>query len=79
MKCLDNERLLLAKALGLDLPTEPEMSNREGYIEDNKVNYRDGYRLSKVFENIMAPDTLDFRFFNEDGELITQKFGLPKS
>ena len=24
-------------------------------------------------------DTLYYLFFNEDGELITQKFGLPKS
>ena len=38
----------------------------EGYMEPDKTNYQDGYSQSKVFEKIMAPETLDFRFFNVD-------------
>jgi opine dehydrogenase len=64
IKRLDEERLALGKALGIEIISEPEMGVRQGYME--RANYWDGYSESKVFKNIMAPPSLDYRFINED-------------
>lgn len=64
IKAADDERIALGQALGIELPTEPEMSTKEGYLE--KCDYWEGYTNSKAFEPIMAPPTLDDRYFNED-------------
>lgn len=66
MQAVDEERLAIAKALGLDIASEPQMSYYEGYMEQDKVNYREGYKLSNQFKGIMAQDKLEHRFFTED-------------
>ncbi len=66
MQAVDEERLAIAKALGLDIATEPQMSYCEGYMEQDKVNYREGYKSSSGFKGIMAQDKLEHRFFTED-------------
>jgi opine dehydrogenase len=66
MEAVDNERLALGAALGMKLLTEPEGSYAAGYIDADKINYRDGYNKSKNFGITKAPDTLDHRYFNED-------------
>jgi len=66
MQAVDEERLSIAAALGLDIPSEPQMSCNEGYISPDKINYREGYKLSEGFSGIMAQDRLEHRFFTED-------------
>jgi opine dehydrogenase len=66
MEAVDKERLALGAALGMQLLTEPEGSHAAGYIDADKINYRDGYNKSKNFGITKAPDTLDHRYFNED-------------
>lgn len=66
MQAVDEERLALAKALGFDLLSEPQMSYNEGYIDADKVNYRDGYNKSKGFGITKAPDSLENRYLTED-------------
>jgi opine dehydrogenase len=66
MQAVDEERLALARAFGLDLPSEPEMSCREGYIDPAQVNYRLGYKTSPGFAGIKAQAQLEHRYLTED-------------
>lgn len=66
MEAVDNERLDIARALGLELDSEPQMSYLEGYIEEGMVNFETGYSNSKTFEPIKAQDKLDHRYLTED-------------
>ncbi len=61
---LDEERLALGRAMGLDLLPEPEMSLHQGYskVADYLVAYRDG----PGFQDLGGPDSLRHRYLTED-------------
>jgi len=61
---LDEERLALGRAMGLELVPEPEMSLRQGYskVADYLVAYRDG----PGFQDLGGPDSLQHRYLTED-------------
>lgn len=61
---LDEERLALGRAMGIELLPEPEMSLRQGYskVADYLVAYRDG----PGFQNLGAPESLQHRYLTED-------------
>ncbi|MGD9495816.1 MAG: NAD/NADP octopine/nopaline dehydrogenase family protein [Armatimonadota bacterium] len=61
---LDEERLALGRAMGLELLPEPEMSLRQGYskLADYLVAYRDG----PGFQDLGGPDSLQHRYLTED-------------
>jgi len=64
IRALDEERLALGRAMGLDLLPEPEMSVRQGYAEsaDYLVCYRDG----SGFQGLGGPGGLEHRYLTED-------------
>lgn len=66
MQAVDMERLALARALGFELLSEPQMSCKEGYIDPDKVNYREGYNKSRNFGITKGPDSLENRYLTED-------------
>ncbi len=61
---LDEERLALGRAMGVELLPEPEMSLRQGYskVADYLVAYRDG----PGFQDLGGPDSLQHRYLTED-------------
>lgn len=61
---LDEERLGLGRAMGIELLPEPEMSLRQGYstVADYLVAYRDG----PGFQGLGGPDSLQHRYLTED-------------
>lgn len=64
IEALDDERLRLGEAMGVDLLPEPEMSVRQGYsrVPDYLVAYRDG----PGFQQLGGPDSLEHRYLTED-------------
>jgi len=68
---VDAERQTLAAAYGLGLIPEPTLSVLQGYADYDDILRC--YRDSAIFAPLVAPDTLDHRYFHEDvGEgLIT--------
>ena len=64
MEAVDRERLALARALGLELLPEPEMSRRQGYSEH--ADYLRAYRDGLGFQGLGGPDTMEHRYLTED-------------
>lgn len=64
MRGVDEERMALARALGVKIYSEPELGNIQGYMEE--VNYDTGYSTAPGFRGIKAQDRLDHRYLNED-------------
>ncbi len=64
IEALDEERLALGRAIGLELLPEPEMCVRQGYskVADYLVAYRDG----PGFQDLGGPDSLQHRYLTED-------------
>jgi len=71
IEAVDAERQALAHAYGLQLIPEPTLSVMQGYADHH--GYLRCYRDSDIFAPLVAPNTLDHRYFHEDvGEgLIT--------
>lgn len=64
IEAVDRERLVLGKALGYDLVTEPEMCLVQGY--STTASYRDCYAQSPVLKGLRSPDGIDHRYLHED-------------
>jgi len=64
IRAVDEERLALGRAAGIELLPEPEMSRRQGYSEtaDYVIAYRDG----PGFQKLGGPGSLDHRYLAED-------------
>lgn len=64
VEAVDDERLALGRAVGVDLLPEPEMSVRQGYskVPDYLIAYRDG----PGFQGLGGPDSLQHRYLTED-------------
>lgn len=64
MKSVDDERLSVARALGVEILSEPEIGVRQGYMSE--TNYSTGYSTAPGFRGIKAQDELDHRYLTED-------------
>ena len=64
IKGLDDERIAIGKALGVDIINDPDLSVREGYFTE--ATYVSGYNTAPGFEGIKAPSSLNYRYYTED-------------
>lgn len=64
LKAIDDERIALGKALGIEIEDDPHISVRQGYMIEE--NYHTGYATSPGFKGIKAQTQLDYRYYNED-------------
>jgi opine dehydrogenase len=64
IRAVDNERLAIAKALGVTILSEPEIGVLQGYMTES--NYTTGYSKAPGFRGIKAPDRMDSRYLSED-------------
>lgn len=82
IETIDNERIALGHALGIELVPDPELGLRQGYLSE--ATYLKGYNQGIGFAGSRAPATLQFRYLTEDvpyglvfmSELAKQ-FGVP--
>ena len=61
---VDNERLAIARALGVTILSEPALGVRQGYMLEE--NYSTGYSTAPGFLGIRAQSELDHRYLTED-------------
>lgn len=64
LKAMDEERIAMGKKLGFTILPDPVIGMRQGYMAEE--SYDVGYSKAPGFKGIMAPNTLDYRFYNED-------------
>jgi opine dehydrogenase len=64
IKAIDTERIAIGKKLGIDIISDPELGCMQGYMSD--PSYENGYSNAPGFRYILAQNTLDHRYFNED-------------
>jgi opine dehydrogenase len=64
IQAVDQERIAIGKALGVEVEPDPELSLRQGYMTDS--SYEEGYRTAPGFQGIKAQSGLDHRYLNED-------------
>ena len=64
IEALDNERIAIGAAMGLEILPDPVMGMRQGYMLAN--NYGESYRNAPGFKGITAQPQLDHRYLNED-------------
>jgi len=64
IEAVDQERIAIGRALGIDVVPDPELSLRQGYMTE--ASYEDGYRTAPGFLGIKAQPSLDHRYLNED-------------
>ncbi len=64
MKAVDDERVAIAQAFGLDILSDPEIGVMQGYMTEN--NYDTGYSRAPGFKGIVAQTKIDYRYFTED-------------
>lgn len=64
IEAVDNERIAIAKALGVKVLSEPDIGMRQGYMLEN--NYSTGYSRAPGFHGIGAQNQLDHRYLTED-------------
>lgn len=64
LKAIDQERLAIGAALGLEIEDDPHISIRQGYMTEE--NYDHAYAIAPGFLGIKAQTQLDYRYYNED-------------
>jgi opine dehydrogenase len=64
MKAVDDERLAIARALGVVILSEPDLGVRQGYMTE--PNYSTGYSTAPGFRGIKAQNELHHRYLTED-------------
>jgi opine dehydrogenase len=64
MKAVDDERISVARALGVKIFTEPDLGVRQGYMSES--NYSTGYSTAPGFRGIKAQNELHHRYLTED-------------
>ncbi len=64
IETIDNERVALGRALGVDIVPDPELGLRQGYLSE--ATYLKGYNQGVGFAKSQAPKSLDFRYLTED-------------
>lgn len=81
IKAVDEERMEIAKAMGLKAIAGPVLTKEQGYLDD--TDYETCYRNAPGFKGIKAPSQIDTRYLNEDVgyalilfEELANKFGV---
>jgi opine dehydrogenase len=64
MKAVDDERLAIARALGVAILAEPDLGVRQGYMTE--PSYSTGYSTAPGFRGIKAQNELHQRYLTED-------------
>ena len=64
IEAVDNERLAIADALGVNVLSEPAIGMKQGYMLEQ--NYSTGYSTAPGFLGISAQPQLDHRYLTED-------------
>ncbi len=64
IEAVDNERLAIAAALGVNVLSEPAIGSKQGYMLEE--NYSTGYITAPGFLGITAQPQLDHRYLTED-------------
>jgi opine dehydrogenase len=64
IEAVDNERIAIARALGVTILSDPELGVTQGYMRE--ANYSTGYSTAPGFEGIGAQGELDHRYLTED-------------
>lgn len=64
IKALDEERIKIGKQFGVEIIPDPVLGLKQGYMAD--TTYDNGYSKAPGFSGILAPTTIDHRYFNED-------------
>lgn len=64
IKAIDQERIAVGKALGVEILSEPDLGYRQGYMAE--ATYDRGYAEAPGFKGIKAQHSLDYRYFHED-------------
>jgi opine dehydrogenase len=64
IEAVDTERLVIARALGVHVLSEPEIGVRQGYMREH--NYSTAYSTAPGFLGIKAQSELDHRYLTED-------------
>jgi opine dehydrogenase len=64
IESVDEERLAIARGLGVTILSEPALGVRQGYMLED--NYTTGYSAAPGFRGIGAPRELDHRYLTED-------------
>ena len=64
LKAIDDERIALGAAMGLEIENDPHISIRQGYLTEE--NYDNAYATAPGFTGILAQTQLDYRYYNED-------------
>ncbi len=81
LKAIDDERIALGAAMGLEIENDPHLGVRQGYMTEE--TYDIGYSTAPGFKGIKAQTQLDYRYYNEDAGFglvlwldLADKFGL---
>jgi opine dehydrogenase len=64
VEAVDNERLAIARKLGVNVLPDPELGMLQGY--QTEKNYHTSYQKAPGYKGIKAQSKLDYRYFNED-------------
>ena len=64
IEAVDQERIAIGEALGIEVVPDPELSLRQGYMTE--ASYEHGYRTAPGFRGIKAQSSLDHRYLDED-------------
>ena len=64
MKAVDEERMAIANAFGVEIMSEPETGFVQGYMTEK--NYHTGYSKAPGFKGILAQTQVDYRYLTED-------------
>lgn len=64
IKAVDEERIALGRALGVEILSEPDLGQVQGYMTE--TTYDKGYSEAPGFRGIKAQSSLDYRYFHED-------------
>lgn len=76
LRGIDLERIAIGQRLGLEILSEPEIGNRQGYMRE--LTYDRGYAEAPGFQGIKAQSQLDHRYIQEDvgyGLVFWKKLG----
>lgn len=64
MKSIDDERIMIGHALGIEIMADPELGCLQGYMSE--ATYDVGFSTAPGFRGIKAQSSLDHRYFEED-------------
>lgn len=64
IKAVDQERIKIGEALGVEVLKDTKVGVMQGYMQDE--NYEYGYAQAEGFKGILAQTNIEYRYFTED-------------